>query len=53
MLKLTRLPHGTNRSLRRPVDSEDEEVDLAESGRLFRRFWKLWQVPGRRYGIGA
>ena len=55
MLKLTRLPHGTNRNraLRRPVDSRQAEVDLAESQRLFRRFWKLWQAPQRRHGVGA
>jgi hypothetical protein len=37
-----RLPRGTNRNriLRRPVDGEDEEVDLAEVEDLFRRFWR-------------
>jgi|AP59_1055472.scaffolds.fasta_scaffold142243_2 hypothetical protein len=31
-LKLTRLPHGTNRNrtLRRPVEMQDEDVDLTE-----------------------
>ena len=49
-LKLTRLPHGTNRNrtLRRPVELQDDEVDLAELGRLFRRFWRRWQLPERR-----
>ena len=44
-LKLTRLPHGTNRNrtLRRSVDLHDEEVDLIELERLFRRFWHVWQ----------
>ena len=42
-LKLIRLPEGTNRSriLRRSVDLYDEEVDLAELERLFRRFWRV------------
>ena len=53
MLKLTRLSHGTNSSLRRAVASEDEEVDLGVSQRLFRRFWKLWRAPQRRHGVGA
>ena len=48
-LKLTRLPHGTNRNrtLRRQTDFQDEEIDLAELGRLFSRFWRRWQTAGR------
>ncbi len=44
MLKLMRLPHGTNRNrtLRRPTDAQEEEVDFAEVERLFRRFWRQW-----------
>jgi hypothetical protein len=43
-LKLIRLPQGTNRShiLRRSVDLHDEEINLAELERLFRRFWRVW-----------
>ena len=43
-LKLIRLPEGTNRSriLRRSVNLYDEEFDLAELERLFRRFWRVW-----------
>ena len=43
-LKLIRLPEGTNRSriLRRSVDLYDQEVDLPELERLFRRFWRVW-----------
>ena len=42
-LKLIRLPEGTNRSriLRRSVNLYDEEIDLAELKRLFRRFWRV------------
>lgn len=44
MLKLMRLPHGTNRNrtLRRATDAQEEEVDFAEVERLFRRFWRQW-----------
>jgi len=44
MLKLMRLPHGTNRNrtLRRVVDAREEEVDFAEVERLLRRFWRQW-----------
>lgn len=51
-LKLTRLPHGTNRNrtLRRQVDLQDEEIDIAELERLFSRFWRRWQSAGRNDG---
>ena len=44
-LKLMQLPHGTNRNrtLRKPVDLQDDELDLVELNRLFRRFWHQWQ----------
>lgn len=43
-LKLIRLPEGTNRSriFRDSVNLYDEEIDLAELKRLFRRFWRVW-----------
>ena len=46
MLKLMRLPHGTNRNrtLRRTVEFKEEEIDLAEVERLFRRFWHQWRA---------
>ena len=57
MLKLMRLPHGTNRNrtLRRPVEYKEEEVDFVEVGRPFRRFWHQWHsrslvAARRQYG---
>ena len=41
-LKLIRLPQGTSHILRRSVDLHDEEINLAELERLFRRFWRVW-----------
>ncbi len=48
-LKLMRLPHGTNRNrtLRRIVEAEDEEVTVVEVEHLFRRFWRQWHKRGR------
>ena len=44
MLKLMRLPHGTNgsRTLRPQVEYKEEEVDFVEVESLFRRFWHQW-----------
>ncbi len=57
MLKLIRLPHGTNRNrtLRRQVEFKEEEVDFVEVDRLFRRFWRQWHsrslvAARRQYG---
>ncbi len=46
MLKLMRLPHGTNRNrtLRRPVEMHEEEVNFAEVEQLLRRFWRRWRL---------
>jgi hypothetical protein len=46
MFKLMRLPRGTNRNrtLKRPSEWPEEEVDLAEVEHLFRRFWQRWRL---------
>jgi len=46
MLKLMKLPHGTNRNrtLRRQAEMREEEVDFTEVERLFRRFWQQWRM---------
>ena len=57
MLKLMRLPHGTNRNrtLRQQVEFKEEEVDFVEVDRLFHRFWHQWHsrnlvAARRQYG---
>ena len=42
MLKLMRLPRGTNRNrtLHRPPDAPFDDVDYAVVDDLFRRFWQ-------------
>lgn len=46
MLKLMRLPHGTNRNrtLRRPMEMQKEEMNFAEIEQLLRRFWCRWRL---------
>ena len=46
MLKLMRLPHGTNRNrtLRRAVDEQEEEMNFAEVEQLLRQFWRRWRL---------
>jgi len=48
-LKLMRLPHGTNRNrtLRRVIEADEEEVNIVEVEQLFRRFWRQWHKRGR------
>ncbi len=55
MLKLMRLPHGTNRNrtLRRSVEEHEEEVNFAEVEQLLRRFWHRWRLKTLQPQVAA